>query len=124
MKPIKSLFVKKYGWIIFLVIIIIVGYYVGAALNVSSDNAVIAPKAQVQQTQSGSSLKQYDYTEAPKHIGEYAKVSGTVINGYTSKKGTTFFDYCADYSNCPFSAVIFASDIGKFSNLSQYKTSI
>ncbi|MGA8262198.1 MAG: hypothetical protein WB783_18490, partial [Arenicellales bacterium] len=34
--------------------------------------------------------------------------------------GTTFFDYCRDYGNCPFSAVIFADDKSSFGDQSQY----
>ena len=45
---------------------------------------------------------------------------GTVVDVYTSRSGTTFFDYCRDYDNCPFSAVIFARDNDNFTDLSQY----
>jgi phosphatidylserine/phosphatidylglycerophosphate/cardiolipin synthase-like enzyme len=62
----------------------------------------------------------YDYTEASAHIGETAAVRGTVVDVYTSASGTTFFDYCRDYDNCPFSAVIFPRDKDNFVDLSQY----
>lgn len=62
----------------------------------------------------------YDYTEARAHIGETAAVLGTVVDVYTSRSGTTFLDYCRDYDKCPFTAVIFARDKGRFSNLSRY----
>ncbi len=53
------------------------------------------------------------YTEAPKYVGRTETVTGTLVRVYTSKSGTTFFDYCQSGS-CPFSAVVFASDSGKF----------
>ncbi len=62
----------------------------------------------------------YDYTEAPQHIGETATIVGTPVDIYTSKTDTTFFDYCSQYTSCPFSAVIFADDKAKFGDLSRY----
>lgn len=62
----------------------------------------------------------YDYTEAGEHVGETAAVRGTVVEVYTSDSGTTFFDYCRDYGNCPFSVVIFADDKDNFDDLSKY----
>jgi hypothetical protein len=63
----------------------------------------------------------YDYTEAKDHIGEYAAVTGRVVKVYKSKNGTTFFDYCTKYAGCPFSAVVFSSDLSKFTDISQYQ---
>ncbi|MDO8408387.1 MAG: phospholipase D-like domain-containing protein [bacterium] len=61
-----------------------------------------------------------DYTEASKHIGEQARVHGTLVDAYTSKSGTVFLDFCSSYKSCPFSGVIFADDVKKFGNLSRY----
>lgn len=66
----------------------------------------------------------YDYTEAPKHIGEKATIKGTVLKVFTSKSGVTFFDYCKTSNKCPFSAVIFASDLSKFKDVSKYARSL
>ena len=62
----------------------------------------------------------YEYTEASGHIGEKAKVRGTVLRVFTAKSGVTFFDFCEPYDDCPFSAVVFASDQPKFGDLSRY----
>lgn len=62
----------------------------------------------------------YDFTEAPAHVGEHASVRGKVLRVYTSKSGTVFFDYCTNYKTCPFTAVIFADDVSKFSPVSEY----
>lgn len=72
-------------------------------------------------SQSGSII---NYTEAQDHIGEHATVKGNVVKIFISKKGTIFFDYCADYKTCPFSAVVFNSDSYKFSNIKQYEGKI
>ena len=66
----------------------------------------------------------YDYTEAVDHIGEKATVSGTVQKVFTSKSGTVFLDFCENFQTCTFSAVIFASDVSKFRNLSQYERKV
>lgn len=75
------------------------------------------------QNQSGQ-LLEYDYKEAQQHIGESAKVIGRVVKIYTAKSGVTFFDFCEKYKDCPFSAIIFASDLEKFGNLKQYQREI
>ena len=61
-----------------------------------------------------------DYTEAPDHIGETARVHGTLIDAHTSAGGTVFLDFCTTYRSCPFSGVIFADDVKKFGDLSRY----
>lgn len=63
----------------------------------------------------------YDYTEAPSHVGEYATITGKVVRVYTSKTNTTFLNYCADYKTCPFTAVIFADDVGRFGDPSHFE---
>lgn len=61
------------------------------------------------------------YTEAPKHVGEYACVAGRVDHVYTSQKGTIFINFCPNYKTCLFGAVIFGSNAYKFSNPNQYE---
>jgi hypothetical protein len=58
-----------------------------------------------------------DFQEAGKHTGEQACISGRVLRVFTSKTGNTFFDFCADYRNCSFTSVVFASDRPKFGDL-------
>ncbi|MHB0865999.1 MAG: phospholipase D-like domain-containing protein [Minisyncoccota bacterium] len=40
------------------------------------------------------SIGTIEYTDAPKHVGEYASVRGTLVEAYTSKSGTVFLDFC------------------------------
>src|SRR4030042_3871720 len=70
---------------------------------------------------SQQSFKRIDYTEAKKHIGEYACVSGRIDHISTSKKGSIFLDFCPDYETCSFSAVILKKDVRKFPDPKQYK---
>ena len=58
-----------------------------------------------------------ELSQAASHSGEQACVSGRVLKVFTSRSGTTFLDFCADYRNCPFTSVIFGSDREKFGNL-------
>jgi hypothetical protein len=67
---------------------------------------------------------EYDYKEAPKHIGEQATISGKVLKVYTAKSGVTFLDFCQSFSNCPFSAVIFASALKQFGDLKKYERDV
>lgn len=69
---------------------------------------------------AASSTRTYDYTDAPRHIGEYAFVRGTLRRVYTSASGTVFLDFCRNYRTCPFSAVIFSDNASKFHDLSRY----
>lgn len=61
-----------------------------------------------------------DYTDAPAHVGETASIRGKLIDTYTSKTGTVFLNFCADYRTCPFTGVIFSSDAKKFASLEDY----
>lgn len=58
-----------------------------------------------------------DFRQAKSRAGETGCISGYILRAYTSRSGNTFLDFCADYRNCPFSSVIFASDRPKFGNL-------
>jgi len=69
-------------------------------------------------------IKEYDFTEAMDHIGEEARVKGEVLRVFTAKSGVTFLDFCEDFSDCPFSAVIFASDLKKFPDVNQYEREV
>lgn len=58
-----------------------------------------------------------DFHEAGKHTREQACISGRILRVFTSKTGNTFLDFCADYRNCTFTSVVFASDRPKFGDL-------
>ncbi len=84
-----------------------------------NDNIDVAD-ADVRHMQSAGEIKEYDFTEAKDHIGEKAIVRGKVVKTYTAKSGVSFLDFCSSYKTCPFTAVIFASDLEKFGDLKQY----
>jgi hypothetical protein len=83
-------------------------------LNAYSGNSAAAGAA------ANVSIGTIDYTQAIKHVGEYASVRGTLVSSYTSKTGTVFLDFCKNYKTCSFSGVIFADDAKKFVDLSKY----
>ncbi|MDE2474514.1 MAG: hypothetical protein KGO48_05655 [Alphaproteobacteria bacterium] len=62
----------------------------------------------------------FDISEASEHVGQTARVRGTLINAHTSASGTVFLDFCRQYRSCPFSAVIFADDAKQFGDLSKF----
>lgn len=50
-------------------------------------------------------------TEAPKRIGDTVCITGKVVQVAQSKSGNHFLNFCADYSQCPFSVVVFRKDL-------------
>lgn len=57
-----------------------------------------------------------DYARA--HVGQSVTVEGNVSEVYTARRsGVTFLDFGGRYPNNVFSAVIFADDAGRFSNV-------
>ena len=57
------------------------------------------------------------FHDAASLAGKTGCVSGRVLKVFTSKGGNTFFDFCEDYHDCPFTSVIFSSDKGKFGDI-------
>jgi len=49
--------------------------------------------------------------EASKHIGETKCVSGKVLRVKVGPKGVHFLDFCEDQMACPFTVVVFPSDL-------------
>ena len=88
-----------------------------------SDNIDVGHMQSLQVSSTGE-IKEYDYTEAQDHIGEDAIVLGKVVKTYTAKSGVSFLDFCSNYKNCPFTAVIFASDLDKFGALKQFERDV
>ncbi len=58
-----------------------------------------------------------DFRQAGAHTGEEACITGRVLRVFVSRGGNAFLDFCADYRECPFTSVIFSSDLGKFGDL-------
>jgi hypothetical protein len=66
-------------------------------------------------------------SEVEKHIGATDCVSGKVVCVKQDSKGTHFFDFCEDYRTCPFTVVVFASDlkqVGDVRNLEGHQIEI
>ena len=51
------------------------------------------------------------FREAAKHVGETKCVSGRVLHVKQGNGGAHFFDFCEDYRMCPFTVVVFASNL-------------
>jgi len=49
--------------------------------------------------------------EAAQHIGETKCVTGKVVRVKVGAKGVHFLDFCEDQMACPFSVVVFGSDL-------------
>jgi hypothetical protein len=50
-------------------------------------------------------------SEAGKHVGDTACVSGKVLTVTESPNGAWFLNFCEDYRECPFTVVAFAKDL-------------
>ena len=51
------------------------------------------------------------FTEASDHVGETRCVSGKVFKVEEGNKGVRYLDFCEDYASCPFTVVVFPSDL-------------
>jgi len=51
------------------------------------------------------------FAEARQHIGKTLCVTGTVQHVKDGSSGVTYLDFCEDYRTCPFTVVVFASDL-------------
>jgi DNA/RNA endonuclease YhcR with UshA esterase domain len=51
------------------------------------------------------------YTEADNLIGDQVCVTGTVVKVVQSNSGTFFLNFCEKYRDCPFTVVVFPSNL-------------
>jgi hypothetical protein len=70
--------------------------------------AVLALATSLPATASSSCIP---ITDAGKHIGATKCGSGKVVRVKAGARGVHFFDSCEDYRTCPFTVVVFASDL-------------
>jgi hypothetical protein len=77
------------------------------------------PAANPAVTDSGPA-GEFDISEASDHVGQNARIRGTLVNAHKSAGGTVFLDFCRQYRTCPFSAVIFADDAKQFGDLAKF----
>jgi hypothetical protein len=59
------------------------------------------------------------FAEAQKHIGETQCISGKVVRVETGSRGVHYLDFCEDYQSCPFSVVVFSSDLKNLGDVGQ-----
>lgn len=59
------------------------------------------------------------FSEARKHIGDIRCITGKVLRVQKGNGGVHFFDFCEDYRVCPFTVVVFPSDLKKIGDLRQ-----
>ena len=61
------------------------------------------------------------FSEAQNHLGETRCVTGKVFGVQQGAKGVHYLDFCEDYRVCPFSVVIFASDLRQIGDIRQLR---
>jgi DNA/RNA endonuclease YhcR with UshA esterase domain len=59
------------------------------------------------------------FAEAAKHLGAGQCVRGTVLHVETGTKGVTVLNFCKDGKACPFTVVVFPSDLKKMGDVRQ-----
>jgi hypothetical protein len=96
-----------------VLVVFCLGILVGGRGRRSSSTTEVASRV----SSRGEFAGCVDFHDAGPHAGETGCVSGRVLKVYTSKGGNTFFDFCEDYHDCPFSSVVFSSDKQKFGDL-------
>jgi hypothetical protein len=60
-------------------------------------------------------------TEAQNHVGETRCVTGVVYRVERGDRGVHFLDFCEDYRVCPFTVVVFPSDLKNVGDIRQLK---
>jgi len=60
-------------------------------------------------------------TEAQNHVGETRCVTGVVYRVERGNRGVHFLDFCEDYRVCPFTVVVFPSDLKNVGDIRQLK---
>ncbi len=60
---------------------------------------------------SAVAAKCIPFTEADNRIGDQACVTGKVVKVAQSKSGTFFLNFCEKYRECPFTVVVFPSNL-------------
>ena len=109
-------------WLIFLVAVL------ASAACLASNHSSKAPWSSSSSSGSshGDSLSEaasskdcLPIAEAGKHIRKQACVTGTVIRVEEGSNGVTFLDFCADYRSCPFTVVVFPSDMRRIGDVHQ-----
>jgi hypothetical protein len=59
------------------------------------------------------------FAQAQKHIGETQCVTGKVLRVEAGARGVHYVDFCEDYAQCPFSVIVFASDLKRIGEVGQ-----
>jgi DNA/RNA endonuclease YhcR with UshA esterase domain len=65
----------------------------------------------IQLCSSTAAAKCIPMQEAEKRIGDQACVAGKVVKVAQSKAGTFFLNFCEKYRDCPFTVVVFPSNL-------------
>lgn len=80
--------------------------------------AVNSPKAKAASPAAGAE-KCLTITEAGKHLHKQTCVTGTVVRVEEGSHGVTFLDFCVEYRTCPFTVVVFPSDMRQLGDVRQ-----
>jgi hypothetical protein len=59
------------------------------------------------------------FDQARQHVGEARCITGRVVRIEQGMKGVHYLDFCEDYRLCPFTAVIFSSDLKSVGDVRQ-----
>jgi hypothetical protein len=73
-------------------------------------------------TLSGAECVPFD--QAGRHIGETKCVTGKVVKVEQGADGVQYLNFCEDYRVCPFSVVVFSSDLKKVGDVRQLEGKI
>ena len=61
------------------------------------------------------------FSDAQKHIGANRCITGKVLQVKLGNRGVHFFDFCEDFRVCPFTVVVFPSDLKHVGDVRQLK---
>jgi len=99
--------------VVIVLVVFWLGVLLGHRLGRSTSSTPLASRASPQGAFAGC----VEFQNAVSLAGKTGCVSGRVLKVFTSRGGNTFFDFCQDYHDCPFSSLVFSSDKQKFGDL-------
>jgi hypothetical protein len=59
--------------------------------------------------------------QVSQNVGKNVCVTAKVLKVYEARSGHTYFDFCEDFRDCPFTAVVFRGDKKNVGDLKQYE---
>lgn len=90
---------------------------VAIILNRANINPAPVPQGEIPEQTVDNTIV---FTDAPEHVGQQHWVEGEVDHVFVSDNDNYFINFCPDFRDCPFSAVIFSESAEHFDDIESW----